>query len=182
MGKNPPKPLTPGAIFGRRVKEERERQRLSQEEVVRRLAGLDRPMDRSNLGRIERGETTGQLDNVIALALALGCSPIHLMLPRDDEEEVEMAPKRSLSAADARAWLRGSKILDDGDPIAYIAAMSEEDQRAVVLAGVSPLALALTSEKTKAKAAESLRAAVDDVLSGRATARKRSRRKETEDG
>src|SRR6266511_5775853 len=142
MGKIHPKPLTPGAIFGRRVAEERRRQGLSQDELVKRLAKLGRPMDRSNLGYIERGGTTGQLDNVIALALALGVAPIHLIVPRDGEETVELTKKHRLPARKARLWISGAELLPDSDPVAYIAAMPEDELQALVgasLRGATPI-------------------------------------------
>ena len=51
MGKIRPKPLSPGAIVGRRVSEERKRQGLSQDEVVARLAKLGRISKKSEVLR-----------------------------------------------------------------------------------------------------------------------------------
>jgi transcriptional regulator with XRE-family HTH domain len=188
MGKIRPKPLTLGAIVGRRVQEERKRQGLTQDELVERLARLGEPMDRSNLGRIENGKTKGQLDNVIPLALALGCSPIHLMLPREGEEVVELTPKRRLPARTARQWLTGKMLLPDSDPLAYAAAMSEDELHALAArllakgspVAPSPITLALASET----AAGRLRDAIEDVFAGRALERKRQKRrtKEENDG
>jgi transcriptional regulator with XRE-family HTH domain len=181
MGKNPPKPLSPGAIVGRRVSEERKRQGLSQDELATRLAKLGRPMDRSNLGRIERGETTGQLDNVIALALALGVAPIHLMVPREGEERVELTPNRRLPASEARQWIGGRKLLPESDPLAYVAAMSDDEQQALALSGFDALTLALTSRQAKKAAGDRLREALEDVFSGRASERRRRKRQPKED-
>ena len=179
MGEIRTDPLTPGVIFGRRVREERERQRLTQDDVVERLSNLGRPMDRSNLGRIERGDTTGQLDNLFALALALGVAPIHLMLPREEEELVAIAPKRTLAADEARSWVRGLKMLADSDPFAYFAAMPESDQRAV-LAGagpkISPLVAAASGLGWPDPTPE-VRQLVEDTLAARATGRPRKSRK-----
>jgi transcriptional regulator with XRE-family HTH domain len=184
MGKIRPTPLSPGVIFGRRVRDERQRQGLRQDELVDRLAKLGRPMDRSNLGRIERGETTGQLDNVMALALALGVAPIHLLVPRDAEEKVELAPKRPpLAARTARLWISGRELLPDSDWRAWVAAMPDDELQAVVgdsLTGGTPLTRALASGPL----ADRVREHIEDDFAGRATARKRRKRrtKEGEDG
>jgi transcriptional regulator with XRE-family HTH domain len=171
MGKNPPTLLTPGAIIGRRVAEERKRQGLSQNDLVERLAAIGRPMDRSNLGRIERGETTGQLDNVVSLAIALGIAPVHLLVPRDDEEMVELTPTHRVPAKTARSWFMGAALLPDSDPHAYVAAMSDEEQNRLALAGYSSLVLALVPERDRRAMQRRFRNAVAEVLSDRAASR-----------
>lgn len=144
-------------------------------------------MDRSNLGRIESGRTTGQLDNVMALALALGVAPIHLMLPREGEEMVEIAPKRHLDPATAREWVGGMRLLDDSDPLAFFAALPDEDQTRIMTraglgaANVSPLVIAaaggigrfVPSEEQMVK----LRDAITDHFAAQAAERKASRRR-----
>lgn len=177
MGKKPPEALTVGEVFGRRVREERKRQGLSQEELVERLEAIGRPMERSNLGRIERGETTGQLNNLVALALALGVAPIHLMTPREDEGSVRLVDHTKvppIPASAAREWIRGTALLHaiegvpDSDPYAYFAAMSEREQEAVAMQGVSPLVLAASGDPGwRKRATQQMRDAVDDVLSAR---------------
>lgn len=182
MGKIRPKPLTLGQIFGRRVQQERERQRLTQKEVVERLAALGRPMDRSNLGRIERGETTGQLDNLIALALALHVAPIHLLLPQEDEERVELASKQSLPAGEARSWIAGRRLLPDSDPWAYFAAMSRAEQEQLAdeaastvarARGISPLVFAASrTDAERQRDTQWLRDSLEDLLAEQARTRK----------
>jgi transcriptional regulator with XRE-family HTH domain len=181
MVRNPHTTLSPGAIFGRRVSEERKRQGLSQDDLVKRLEKLGRYMDRSNLSRIERGETTGQLDNVVALALALGVAPIHLMVPREGEEAVELAPKRRLSAGDARLWIGGRKLLPESDPVAFVAAMSDEEQEQLARAGVSPIVFAAMGTEAQKAWVTRRREVVEDVLAGRASERRKSKRRTKEE-
>lgn len=59
--------------FGQAVRQERQRQGLSQEELAHR-AGLDR----SYLGGVERGERNVSLLNVFKIARALRVEPLRL--------------------------------------------------------------------------------------------------------
>jgi len=63
--------------FGRRVRKLREAQRLSQEQLAERAG-----MHRTYLSSLERGQRNVGLDNIIALAQALGVSAARLF----DEE------------------------------------------------------------------------------------------------
>src|SRR5262249_50443157 len=111
-----PQHLRPGQVFGRRVREERMRQQLSLRELTNRVSALGVPLDRSTLVRIEQGGTRGNLDTLFALAVALGVSPIHLMVPRQAGEKMSLLGNRTLPADDAQAWIRGRKLLRDSDP------------------------------------------------------------------
>lgn len=62
------------AAFGHRVRELRVAQGLSQEELAAR-AGIHR----NYVGGVERGERNVGLDNIHALAAALGVSPVSLL-------------------------------------------------------------------------------------------------------
>lgn len=176
MAEKSPQPQTPGEMFGRRVREERDRQRLSLRELADRVNALGSGLDRSTLARIERGETRGNLDTLFALAAALGVAPIHLMLPREDDAEIKLVGKRRLTAGAARAWIRGVKLLDDSNPSAYVAAMSPAEQERLAHAGISALELFVTSDAEKRKTTTKLRDAVEDVLAEQAITRKRRKR------
>lgn len=125
---------TPGQVFARRVREARERQGLTQQQIVDRLAELGLPMDRSTFVKLEKGEraATAPLDKVFAIAVALGVAPVHLIVPRDDDAEVAVAPKLTLPAAQARRWIRGFKILEGSDIGAYLAELPPGEQRRLV--------------------------------------------------
>jgi len=66
------------AAFGRRVRELRKAQGYSQEGFAM-LSGLDR----SYFGGVERGERNVSLDNIAAIARALG-TPIRELFPAED--------------------------------------------------------------------------------------------------
>lgn len=62
----------PSDIFVRRLKAERERQRLSQPELSRRVAQfIDVVLDPSTITRIEQGSRAVRLDEAVAFAQAL---------------------------------------------------------------------------------------------------------------
>jgi DNA-binding XRE family transcriptional regulator len=60
--------------FGKRVREKRTDLRLTQEELAERA-----DLHTTYLSSVERGERNIALENIIAIALALGCSPKDLM-------------------------------------------------------------------------------------------------------
>lgn len=60
--------------FGQEVRKRRQALQLSQEKLSE-IAGLHP----TYLGSVERGERNISLENIIALAVALGCSPKDLM-------------------------------------------------------------------------------------------------------
>ena len=60
--------------FGIKLREKRELQGISQDDLA-----LKSGIDRSYVGRIERGEVNISLEKVYMLASALGCSPCMLL-------------------------------------------------------------------------------------------------------
>jgi transcriptional regulator with XRE-family HTH domain len=107
----------PGEYVGERVRTARVSKRLSQSDLVSRLEELGYTQWRqSKVAKIENGEVKRlALDDVLALAAALGVQPIHLITPTEDEALVEVAPKLTVPAVTARGWLRGvAPISEDG--------------------------------------------------------------------
>jgi transcriptional regulator with XRE-family HTH domain len=66
--------VTPLQAFGARVREERDRLGISQEELATRC-----DLDRTYIGGIERGERNIGLLNLLRVARALGVSPADLL-------------------------------------------------------------------------------------------------------
>lgn len=62
----------------------REKRRLSYAELSRILDGLGRPIPALGLRRIEAGERRIDVDDLVALALALEVSPLAILLPTSD--------------------------------------------------------------------------------------------------
>jgi transcriptional regulator with XRE-family HTH domain len=107
--------VTPSQVFGRRVKEERDRLGLTQQELVDRLATRGLPMDRSTLVKLERGRSASPpLDKVFVLAAALEVPPVVLLSPRAEDEPVAVTPNTVVPAWYARAWMSGPAPLPGG--------------------------------------------------------------------
>lgn len=102
-------------VFASRVKAVRERQRLHQEDVVRRLEdeyGVQ--MDRATLARIERGQRGISLDEALLLAAVLQVAPLHLLVDTEGTPLL-IGTQVTASAEEARAWIRGDAPLPGGD-------------------------------------------------------------------
>lgn len=146
--------LSPAELVGRRVREIRNASGTSQRELADRLAELRHPIHRTQLARLERGESLGAVDHLVALAVALGVSPAQLLAPADDETEVELVRDKLISADLARRWVAGGALLPGADPRPFFAALPEETQRELMLKGLtagplSQLAWAATPEDEK---------------------------------
>jgi transcriptional regulator with XRE-family HTH domain len=72
----------PKTIFARNIKRFRTAAGLSQEVLAAR-AGLHR----TYISSVERGQRNVSLENIYALASALGCDPRKLLAPEEIEEE-----------------------------------------------------------------------------------------------
>ena len=92
--------------FGTRVREARNRARLTQAELGKRLG-----LDRSTIAGIEGGRQGVQLDDLVDLANALGCPPGDLL----PDKNPDMAPD---SATAASLVLR--RVSDDRAGAAFV--------------------------------------------------------------
>jgi len=112
--------MHPGAIFGRRVREIRNRHGWTQAELAERLTDLGRPMDQAVVARLESKKPSTRAVNVslvdvLAFSAALGVSPVFLFLPLDDDVPVQVAPKLELPARHVRSWVKGNVPLRADD-------------------------------------------------------------------
>lgn len=95
----------------------REKRRLSYAELSRILDGLGRPIPPLGLRRIEAGERRVDVDDLVALALALEVSPLALILPT---EEGSLVPNgASYSARRIWDWGIGNWPLA-GDEVTFV--------------------------------------------------------------
>jgi transcriptional regulator with XRE-family HTH domain len=152
-----------------------------QEDLVARLVELGYTNWRqSKVAKIERGDVKRlALDDVIALAAALGVQPAHLLVGDGD---VEVAPKLTRSASDFRDWLRGTRPLADGEERFYfLGPLVPDEEAARILEAGRPAAqreavIDALGAGQESPAQESTRG------SGRPRARAKPRRERTTDG
>ncbi|MEU7763886.1 helix-turn-helix domain-containing protein [Nocardia sp. NPDC049190] len=70
-----------GKTVAHNVARIRKTQGLTLRDVSERLAGTDRPLAHNTISEIERGARRADVDDLVALAVALNCSPLALLLP-----------------------------------------------------------------------------------------------------
>lgn len=114
-----------GKITRQRVREERERQNLNLAALARRVTALGRPMNTLAVQRIEAGARRVDVDDLIALALALDIAPIALLAPAGDSGDETFAVADDQPAAPLDQiwpWMRGEKTRDPfgGDDQAFM--------------------------------------------------------------
>lgn len=108
-----------GAV-GRRVAENlarlRELRHLNYTELSELLKRHGRGLSAETLGKVEKRERRIDVDDLVALAVALDTSPNRLLLPGDasDAELVELTPDVEVSALDAWKWAVGEEPLPAG--------------------------------------------------------------------
>lgn len=105
------------------VKRLRAEQNLSQADLSRRMSEVGRPILPTGLHRLENGRRRIDVDDLIGLALALGVSPVTLLLPPIAEGEVELTDTTTVDARAAWEWARARRPLDEpADDDGYAAA------------------------------------------------------------
>ncbi len=124
-------PATVSRVFGRQVKEARERLRLSQAEVAKRLEeqhGV--AMHQVTIARLETGERRITVDDALAIAAALGVSPLHLFAGDYTNEPVPVTPKLEAGPSQMRYWMRGELPLPGTDEVSFFELVPDEERLA----------------------------------------------------
>lgn len=105
----------PSDVFTQRIRAERERQKMSQAQLVRRMAEEhEAVLDPSAITRIEQGTRAVRLDEAVAIADVLGL-PLQAMIEADDPDEAQ----RQLRAREAelailqKEWSRIGVEIDE---------------------------------------------------------------------
>ncbi|MFE3441662.1 helix-turn-helix domain-containing protein [Nocardia sp. NPDC059180] len=98
-----------GEALRSNIKQIREQRRLSYAELSRKLADLGRPIATLGLSRIENGERRVDVDDLTALAAALGVSPVLLLMPTDvgEDDRVHLTGVDMPGPDDLLEWLTG---------------------------------------------------------------------------
>lgn len=74
-----------GREVARNVKRARVAAELTQKELSDRLSEMGRPVPVASIGKIESGDRRVEVDDLVAIALALRVSPLSLLLPNSRE-------------------------------------------------------------------------------------------------
>jgi len=103
-----------GRTVALNVARERKDLHLNYEELAARLAENGHPIAALALSRIERFQRRVDVDDLVALAAALGVSPLTLLLPpaRNPEVNAATGTPDDVIAAELWAWARDSTSLD----------------------------------------------------------------------
>lgn len=112
------KRIPPGPASGwimANLRRYRDRAQLSYTDLAAKLAELKRPIPVLGLRRIERGERRVDVDDMIALARALGVPPVLLVLPVGRADRVEVLPDREVDTWQATKWFTGEAAFPAAD-------------------------------------------------------------------
>jgi transcriptional regulator with XRE-family HTH domain len=109
--------LTPNEVVVMRMREIREAQGLTVNDLVDRLADIGRPdITNYKLWNMQTGRVKPYFDVVLAVANALGVSPLAFLTVSDDANiAVEVAPSVAISPTRFNAWSTGARPLPGGD-------------------------------------------------------------------
>jgi 8-oxo-dGTP pyrophosphatase MutT (NUDIX family)/transcriptional regulator with XRE-family HTH domain len=102
----------------------RNARRLTYRELSERLSQLGRPIPTLGLSRIEKGDRRVDVDDLVALAVALGVNPSALLLPsgergnpRVPDDVIALTPELQVKLTDAWEWADGqAPVPNTGQP------------------------------------------------------------------
>ena len=97
---------TPQEIFRAELKRTRERRGWTQQQLSDRITELGLSLSRATIAKIETGQRSVLLDEVIAFAVALGVPPSALILGRDSRF-IRVTPDLAVHFSAALNWWRG---------------------------------------------------------------------------
>ncbi|MCB0927097.1 MAG: helix-turn-helix transcriptional regulator [Mycobacterium sp.] len=102
-------------VVGKNCKRLRESLELTLAQLGERLAGVGHPMSTASLSELERGVRKVTVDDLTALAAALGVSPVGLLMPPsllENVEEVSVTGARGVVATQMLDWLLAAEPYD----------------------------------------------------------------------
>jgi transcriptional regulator with XRE-family HTH domain len=98
-------------VIARRLREVRDDRHWTQQQLSDELTRLGKPMDRTTVAKVEKGSRQARADELVALAAALDCAVVDLLLPVENEP-VALTPKLKVDGARAHEWAEGGAPLD----------------------------------------------------------------------
>lgn len=100
---------TPNQVVGERVRTLRRVRGLSQRDLAARVQELGVRIHHPGIGKVEQGQRRLDVSELFAFAYALDVSPMHLMVPADDDAQgVAVTPQIIVQrSGNLRRWIRG---------------------------------------------------------------------------
>lgn len=140
------------------VMEWRKARQLQQKDLSAKLREIGRPMLSTVISKIERGERRIDVDDLMALAVALDVSPLALLLPTRGKATDPCALTDSLTAPAADVWLMADGEvplhLSEDDPAGHLVRYETDSRppyaRTIRLGGSSPRLTKGQREKLRA--------------------------------
>jgi transcriptional regulator with XRE-family HTH domain len=90
-----------------RIRELRQQRGMSQQGLARRLNLLGGRFERTTVAKIENGSRELTLLEAFQFAYALDVAPVHLFVPTDSNDPINIGPDLTATPAEVRAWIRG---------------------------------------------------------------------------
>jgi len=108
--------LLPSEVFRKRLREVRKIKGWTQQDLAAALGRAGVHLNEFVITRMESGNRRVSVDEAITISAVLGVSPVHMLVPLNDDETVQLAPRLpAVRTVDARAWLRGQRPLSQAD-------------------------------------------------------------------
>lgn len=129
-------------VFAQRMREVRERERLSQADLADRLASAGVPIGRATLAKIEAGGTRRDnltVDEVMAICSVLGIAPIYALTPTGLSPQLEVTSEVTLDPVEARHWMNGMQALSESSARTYFSEVADSAYAARQRTGVMHL-------------------------------------------
>ena len=142
---------TAGQWTAKLLRAVRKQRGWTQQKLAERLGENGLPMDRATIAKIEQGGTRATnlpLEDLLALAVALGVNPIELFVPREDSQILKVG-QTNIGSVQARSWLRQREPLREADSKVYWREVPDDEwQRIVELAGDITVPTSVTGHLT----------------------------------
>ncbi len=113
-----------------RIRELRLQRGMTQQGLADRLNQLGAHTDRTAIAKVEAGSRELSLVEAFQYAQALHVAPVHLFVPTDSDEPIQIGPNLQASPYEVRAWIRGGRPLGMQDPRLYWSAVPETEFKA----------------------------------------------------